>query len=160
MVATPLTPTTRYFPPGLRRVYWMPACNNYLAPTRAEMNAGTDLSAEVSGLNGWSVSSATVDTPDMGSRFTSQVPGRLTSATNEITCYTSQNSNDARTLLVRDANGFVVLLWEGDIAGQKMDVIPVRIMSQAMDATVDNPGTCTFGFAATRLPATNVVIPA
>ncbi len=159
MVATPLTPTSRYFPPGTRRVYWLIACSNYLAPTRAELNAGTDLSAEVSGLNGWSVTSATVDTPDMGSRFTTQVPGRLTSATNEITCYTSLNSNDARSLLTRDSNGFVILLWEGVISGLKMDVFPVRVMSQAMDSGIENPGTCTFGFAATRLPAVNLIIP-
>lgn len=159
MPATPLTPTVRYFPPGTRKVYWLPACSNYFAPTRAELNAGTDVSAEVSALSGWSVASATVDTPDMGSRFTSQVPGRLTSATNDITCYTSQNSNDARTLFVRDLNGFVVLLWEGDVTGLKMDVFPVRVTTQAMDTTVDNPGTCTFSFAATKIPASNLSIP-
>jgi hypothetical protein len=160
MPATPLTPTIRYFPPGLRKVYWVPTIGNYLAPTRAELNAGIDLSAEVAAMSGWSVTSASVDVPDMGSRFTSQVPGRLTSATNDITCYTSQNSNDARTLLLRDTNGFVVLLWEGDVVGNKMDIFPVRVMSQAMDTTVDNAGTCVFSFAASKIPASNVVIPA
>lgn len=160
MPATPLTPTTRYFPPGIRKIYFVATIANYLAPTRAELNAGIDLSAEVSAMTGWSVTSATVDVPDMGSRFTSQVPGRLTSATNDFTCYTSQNSNDARSLLTRDLNGFIVLLWEGDIVGQKMDVFPVRVMAQAMDTTVDNPGTCVFSFAATKLPASNLAIPA
>lgn len=159
MPPTPLTPTTRYFPPGIRKVYWVVTISNYLAPTRAELNAGTDLSAEVETMSGWSVTSAAVDVPDMGSRFTSQVPGRLTSATNEITIYNSQNSNDARTLMLRDANGFMVLLWEGDVTGQKMDVFPVRVMSQAVDSTVDDPGKTTFGFAVTRLPATNATIP-
>jgi hypothetical protein len=160
MAATPLTPTLRYYPPGIRRIYWLPACANYLAPTRAELDAGTDLSAEVSALTGWSVTSATVDTPDMGSRFTSQIPGALTSASNDITVYTSSNSNDARTLLLRDTNGFVVLMWEGDFAGQRMDVFPVRVTAQAMDSAVANPGAVTISFAATRLPASNLVIPA
>jgi len=159
MPATPLTPTTRYFPPGTRKIYWVPTIANYLAPTRAELNAGTDLSAEVSAMTGWSVTSNTVDTPDMGSRFTSQVPGRLTSATNDVTLYNSQNSNDGRTLLVRDTNGFIVLLWEGDVTGQKMDIFPVRVMSQAVDSATENPGATVFSFAATRLPATNVTIP-
>lgn len=159
MVATPLTPTIRYFPPGTRRVYWVPTISNYLAPSRAELNAGTDLSAELAAMSGWSVTSATVDTPDMGSRFTSQVPGRLTSASNDITLYNSQNSADARTLLTRDLNGFIVNLWEGDVAGQKMDVFPVRIMAQAVDSTVDDPGQTTYSFAATKLPAVNVTIP-
>lgn len=159
MTAAPLTPTIRYFPPGTRRVYWVPTIANYLAPTRSELNAGTDLTGEIETMNGWSVTSNTVDVPDMGSRFTSQIPGRLTSATNDITCYNSQNSDDARTLLIRDVNGFVVLLWEGDVSGQKMDVFPVRVMSAAVDSTVEDPGKTTFSFAATRLPASGVVIP-
>jgi len=35
----------------------------------------------------------------------------------------------------------------------------VRIMAQAMDSAEENAGTCTFSFAATKLPATNVTIP-
>lgn len=159
MPPTPLTPTVRYFPPGTRKVYWMPTTANYLAPTRAELNAGTDLSAEVDTMSGWSVTSATVDTPDMGSRFTSQVPGRLTSSSNDIVLYNSSNSADARTLLTRDTNGYVVLLWEGDVTGQKMDVFPVRVMAQAVDSTVEDPGKTTFSFAVTKLPATGVTIP-
>src|ERR1022692_4184628 len=121
MAAPPLNPTVRYFPPGKRKVYWVPAIANYLTgPTRAELNAGTDLSAEISALTGWSVTSATVDVADMGSRFTSQIPGRLTSATNDITCFLDSGSNDVRSLLPRDTNGYVVLLWEGDVTGQKM----------------------------------------
>jgi hypothetical protein len=159
MAATPLTPTLRYFPPGTRKVYWLVSCANYLAPTRTELNAGTDLSAELSAMTGWSVTSATVDTPDMGSRFTSQIPGRLTSSTNDITFYTSQNSDDARSLLPRDTNGFMVLLWEGDVSGQYMDVFPVRVTTQAMDSAVDNPAGVVISFAATKIPATRVVIP-
>jgi hypothetical protein len=160
MAATPLNPTNRYFPPGTRKVYWLTACANYLTgPTRAELNAGTDLSAEISALTGWSVVSAMVDTPDMGSRFTSQVGGRLTSASNDITCYLSQNAIDARTLLPRGAAGFVVVLLEGDVSGQKMGVFPVTVVSQAPDTTTDNPGTMTFSFAASKLPAENLTIP-
>jgi hypothetical protein len=159
MVATPLNPTSRYYPPGTRKVYWCPTLANYLAPTRAELNAGTDLSAEINAMTGWSLTSATVDTPDMGSRFTSQIPGALTSASNDITFYTSSNSNDVRNLLTRDTNGYIVLLWEGDVGGQKMDVFPARITTQAMDTTVTNPGMVTISFAATKIPATNVSIP-
>lgn len=159
MAPPPLTPTIRYFPPGIRKIYWMPTSANYNAPTRAELNAGTDLSPEVDTMTGWSVTSAAVDVPDMGSRFTSQVPGRLTSATNDVTLYNSQNSADGRSLLTRDTNGFIVLLWEGDVTGQKMDVFPVRVMAQAVDSTVEDPGKTTFSFAATKLPATSVAIP-
>jgi hypothetical protein len=160
MPAPPLAPTTRYFPPGTRKVYWVPVISNYLAPTRAELNAGTDLSAEISALTGWSVTANMVDAPDMGSKFTSQVGGRLTSAQNDITCYLSQNSIDARTLLPRSTTGYVVLLWEGDIPGQKMSVFPVVVTTQAPDTATENVGTATFSFAASRVPAENLTIPA
>jgi hypothetical protein len=159
MPATPLTPTTRYFPPGVRKVYWVPAISNYNAPTRGELNAGTDLSAEIETMTGWSLQGSTVDVPDMGSRFTSQVPGRLTSAQNDITAYMSQNSNDVRSLLPRDTNGYVVCLWEGDVTGQKMDVFPVRVVTQANDTVVDDPGKTTISFAITKLPAIYITIP-
>jgi hypothetical protein len=160
MPAPPLAPTTRYFPPGTRKFYWVVAISNYLAPTRAELNAGTDLSAEIAGMNGWSLTTNMNDAADMGSKFTSQVGGRLTSATNDITCYLSQNSIDARSLLPRGATGFGVVLWEGDTPGQKMSVFPVTVVSQAPDTATENVGTATFTFAATRVPAENLVIPA
>ena len=159
MPATPLSPTTRYFPPGVRKVYWVPTISNYNAPTRGELNAGTDLSAEIETMNGWSLQGSTVDVPDMGSRFTSQVPGRLTSAQNDMTIYMSQTSNDVRSLLPRDTNGYVVCLWEGDVTGQRMDVFPVRVVTQANDTVVDDPGKTTISFAITKLPAIYITIP-
>ena len=162
MPPAPLNPTTRYFPPGTRKVYWVPTIANYLAPTRAEINAGTDLSAEIptGGLTGWSLAGSTVDVGDMGSRFTSTVPGRLTSATNSIDSYLDQGSNDIRTLLPRDTNGFVVCLWDGDIAGRRMDIFPARVITQAVDTNTEDPGKVSIQFAITKIPAINVAIPA
>jgi len=137
----------------------MPTTANYLAPSRAEINAGTDVSAEIASVTGWSLTSAAVDVPDMGSRFTSQVPGRLTSATNDLECYVSSNGNDVRRLWSLNLNGFVILLWEGDFSGQFMDVFPVRVMAMAMDATIEDPGKVTASFAPTRIPAIQIAIP-
>jgi len=160
MPAPPLIPSTRYFAPGIRALVWVTTMANYLVPTRAEINAGTDLSAQVATINGWSLQGAMVDVPDMGSRFTSQVPGRLTSPTNDVTLYLSQNSIDGRGLLPRDTNGFMVCMWEGDVPGNKMDVFPARVVTQAVDTTVDDSGKVTISFAISRLPAINQTIPA
>jgi hypothetical protein len=140
-------------------VYWVPTIANYLAPTRGELNAGTDLSAEIETMTGWSLQGSVVDTPDMGSTFTSQVPGRRTSPQNDITAYLSQTSNDIRSLLPQATNGFVVVLWEGDVTGQKMDVFPARVVTQANDTTVEDPGKVTISFAITKLPAIYITIP-
>lgn len=160
MPAPPLIPSTRYFPAGTRQVTWVPAMANYLAPTRAELNSGTDLTAQVSSINGFSVTANMVDTPDLGSKFVSQISGRLTAGASDITCYLSQNSIDARSLLTRGAAGNIVMFWEGDVPGNKMSVFPVTVVSQAPDTATDNPGTMTFSFAPTRVPAENLTVPA
>src|SRR5215469_12591820 len=112
MAAPPLNPTSRYLPVGQRKFYWVPTIANYLSPTRSELNAGTDLSAEMSASTGWSLQGSVVDTPDMGTTFTSQVPGRRTSPTNDITFYLDTGSNDVRSLLPAATKGFIVVLWE------------------------------------------------
>ncbi|SRR6266568_7756630 len=161
MPPAPLTPTVRYHPPGIRKVYWVATIANYLAPTRTELNAGTDLTAEIAtgGMTGWSLAGSTVDSGDLGAEFVSTVPGRLTSASNSIDFYLSQNDVDARTLLPQNANGYVVVLWAGDVTGQKMDVFPARVITQANDSNTEDPGKTTIEFAITKKPAVAIVIP-
>ena len=161
MPATPLNPTSRYFPPGTRKVYWVPTIANYLAPTRAELNAGTDLTAEIAqgGMTGWSLAGSTADVGDLGSRFISTVPARLTSATNNIDFYLDTGGNDARSLLTRDTNGYVVVLWEGDVTGRRMDVFPARVITQANDTNTEDPGKCTIEFAITKIPGIYLLVP-
>src|SRR6476646_779459 len=120
MPPTPLTATLRYIPPGTRKIYWITTIATYTAPTRGELNAGIDLSAEVAEINGFSVTSGTVDTPDLSSRFTSKIPGPITADNSSLSFYASTTSSDVRTVLPRDTSGFVVFLWEGDITGQRM----------------------------------------
>ena len=159
MAPPPLNPTIRYYPAGIRKTYWAATIGNYQAPTRAELNAGVDLTAEISAMSGWSITSNMVDTPDMGSRFVGQVPGALVGQKNDITFYQSQNSQDVRSLLSNNMAGFITVLWEGDIVGQLMDVFPVLIASVAPDATVNKAGEIMIDFALTRVPAIGTVIP-
>jgi len=111
-------------------------------------------------LNGWSLQGSMIDVPDLGSGFTSQINGRLTSPTNDVTLYLSQHSIDARGLLPRLTNGYMLGMWEGDVPGNKMDVFPARVVTQAVDTAVEDPGQVTISFAVTRIPATNLTIPA
>jgi len=43
MAAPPITGSTRYIPEGVTHFYFVSSIANYLSPTRAELNAGTDL---------------------------------------------------------------------------------------------------------------------
>ena len=64
MPPSPLTPTVRYIPPSVRKVYWVVTIANYQSPTRAELNAGTDLTNEIAEMAGFNVVSASIEVPD------------------------------------------------------------------------------------------------
>jgi len=159
MAPPPLTVTTRYVPEGTRKIYWVATIATYTAPTRPELNAGIDLSNEIAEITGFTVSSDTVDVPDLSGRFTAKVAGRINAADSAIRFYASSTSNDVRTVLPRDTVGYVVTLWEGDVTGQKMDVWPVKVTAASVQTGIDDPASIEIGFVITRVPAQNVAIP-
>jgi hypothetical protein len=160
MPASPMTASTRYFRPGLTHVSYLPACAIITAPTRAELNAGTDLSGEISDINGWQVVTNFLDVPDLATTFTAKLAGRTSADDSSLTFYASSNSVDVRALLPRGTSGFVVWLDESDIAGRKMDVFPVTVGSAPKDRSIEDPAHIIINFAITRTPAENVTIPA
>ncbi|MFF3857522.1 hypothetical protein, partial [Micromonospora sp. NPDC002575] len=68
--------------------------------------------------------------------------------------------DDVRTLLTREATGFIVWMDEGDVPGQTMDVYPVTVTSQAKVRELDAAAQIMAQFAMTSEPAENVTIPA
>ena len=126
MAATPIAGSLRYIPEGVRHFYYLSAISDITAPTRTELNAGTDLTPEVAGFGNWGLQGNQVDTPDLASRFTTSVPGLVTVDGPTISMYADSTSADVRTLLPRDTAGFIVVLPEGDVAGHTMDVFPVQ----------------------------------
>lgn len=160
MPPTPLSATTRYIPPGTRKIYWVSTIATYTAPTRAELNAGTDLSGEVADVSGFTVTSETTDTPDLSGRFVPVIAGRIKADSSSLMFYASSNSSDVRTVLPRDTAGYIVMLWEGDVAGQKMDVFPVKVTSTTLEGNMEDPEKVSVSFAITKVPANNVTIPA
>ncbi len=159
MTATPIAATVRYFRPEVTKVYWLPTVSNPAAPTRAELDAGTDLSDEVSDISGWSVTSDTVDTPDLGTRFTGKIPGMISADDSALTFYADNRGLDVRGLLTRGQSGFIVWLDEGDIADYFMDVFPVSVSSVPKVRDMTNAATLTVNFTVTREPQENVTIP-
>ena len=160
MAPPPLNPTRRYYPTGTRKCYWVATTANYLSPSRTEINAGIDLSHEIESVTGFSLSAAMVNVPDMGSRFVSQIPGALESSKNNIVFYQDQTSQDIRQILAIGVTGFILMLWDGDVGGQLMDVFPVQVASVAPDPAVNKAGMLTVDFAPSSVPAIGVLIPA
>lgn len=160
MVATPITSSARYIPPGVRSYYFCPAIANKAAPTRPELDAGTDLTGEIAAVEGFMVSSDSVETPDLKSRFTSKIPGRITADDSSMNFYADSASDDVRTLLPRDTAGFVVSFPEGDVAGQTMDVFPVKVASAPKQTDIEAPAQIQVQYTITAEPAEDITVPA
>lgn len=162
MAATPITQVTRFINPGTTKWYFVPTISSKAAPTRVELNAGTDITREMAGNEGWVIDSENVPTPDGDSVFTGTIPGRLTAADSSITFYADPTGADARALLPRSTNGFIVPMDGGDVAGRKMDVFPVRVASVGKVRTVEGSEAMTVlvKFAITSQPAEDVAVPA
>lgn len=160
MPATPITPATRFFRPGTTKVYWVVSISSISAPTRGELNAGSDLSKDVADIQGWMVSGQKIDTPDLNSRFIANIPGLTQADESAITFYAGVDGADVRTLMPRDTSGNIVWLDGGDTAGRKMDVFPVRVLSVGQVRDMGDAARITIQFSITSEPAENVTIPA
>jgi hypothetical protein len=161
MAATPIGASLRYIPEGVRHFNFLPAIATLSAPTRAEINAGTDLTPQVSAFGNWGILASAVNTPDLASTFVPTIPGLITVDGSTIDMYADSTSNDVRTLLPRNTVGFILMLPEGDVPTRKMDVFPVKVMSIEKLASIGgNPATISINFSVTSLPQENVTVPA
>jgi hypothetical protein len=160
MPAPAITPAVRYARFGVTRVVYAPAIVNILVPTRAEINAGTDLSGDVESINGFNVTSNFLDAPDLLSVFTAKVAGRTTADDSSITMYQSSNSTDVRSLLSRGTTGFILWFDEGDTPGRKYDVYPITVGSVPKDRDLEAVARLVVNVAITRTPTENITVPA
>ncbi len=160
MAAPPIAGSTRYIPEGNTHYYWVVSIANYLSPTAAELNAGTDLTPEIAATGNWSIISGSIDAPDLATLFTPQITGKVTIDGATLDMYASINSIDVRTLLPRGTIGNVVKFPEGVVAGRTMDVFPAKVLQQAKPTNLTNPSVIQLGWAITKIPAENVVVPA
>lgn len=159
MPATPITPATRFFRPGTTKCYWVVSISNINSPTRTELNLGADVSKDVAEISGWMVSGQKIDTPDLNSRFVSNIPGLTSADESAITFYAGVDGADVRTLMPRDTAGNVVWMDGGDTTGRKMDVFPVRVLSVGKVRDMGAAARLTIQFAITSEPAENITIP-
>lgn len=162
MPASPISSITKYTSRGSTRIVFCTAVAAPASITRSEINAGTDLSAQIADSSGWSVSSSQIDTPDLDSRYTSTIPGIISADSSTLVMYMDKEGTDARSLMARDTVGFIVIMDGGDIAANKCDVFPVTVSSVSKMRAVagDKADTMTFSYAITSQPSENVTVPA
>lgn len=161
MAATPIATVDRYFPTGITKYYWIPDILDPENPTRAELDAGTDLSPQIAEVDGFTVSSDEIEVPDINSRFTSKIGGRISADDSSLVMYANRNGVDVRALLPRGEAGFVGRLGGGDVAAYKMDIFPVTVISLSKAfGTDDEAAQITVQFSVSSEPIEDVAIPA
>lgn len=160
MPITPVQPAAivRFFAVGVTDVLFCPSIANRSAPTFAELDAGTDLARDLADWTGWTVSTNMIDTPDLKTRFTSQLPGRITAEQSSITFYQDKLQVDLREILPRDTAGFIVIA-DGGLASGVGDVFPVLVSSTPKVRSMEAAAQLRIDFAITAEPAENVTLP-
>ena len=161
MPPTKMTAAVRFFRPETTKVYWVRTMTTYTAPTRTELNAGTDITDDIAEISGFQVTSASIDTPDLASRFSSKIPGRITADDSSINFYASSTGlTPASSVMPRDTTGFLVIMDAGDVSTTgRMDVFPCTVGSVAKLRDVENPSMVQVQYYVTKKPAEDVVIP-
>ena len=128
-------------------------------PTRAEIDAGTDLTTEVMEWEGFSTTTETIETPDL-TRFVGRIPGRISAEDSSITMYADRGGDDVRDILPRDTIGFLLWMDSGDTPAALMDVYPMQVSSLVKVRSMDAATVLRADISMTRIPFEDVVIPA
>lgn len=159
MAAPAIGASSRYIPEGVTHFYFVTTIATYTAPTRGELNAGTDLTPEIASAGDWAINGAAVAAPDLATLFDSQIAGKISMGTTTLDMYADSTSTDARTLMPRGTAGYIVKFPEGDTTGRKMDVFPVKVLAQPKPTNMGNPSVIQFQYVVTKIPAENVTVP-
>lgn len=161
----PITPNqpaaiTRYFAVGVTQVLFCPAIASKAAPTFAELDAGTELTRDIADLAGWATTSNFIEVPDLVTRFTGKIPGRITAEDSSFTFYADEDrgSGDVRGLLPRDTEGYIVIA-DGGLASAKGDVFHVKVGSTSPVRSMDDASKVMVNFAILDEPAEGVTLP-
>jgi len=151
----------RFFRRGVSRTHFLPACANPAAPSRAEINAGTNLTGFVAGIEGFSLNNSPITTPDLSTTFDSQIDGPDATDDSALVFYDDNVSTTVRTALAKGTAGFILLMPYGDVATKRCEVWPVKSTGYNDQWTLDaEAAKARCGFAVTAVPTQNAVVPA
>lgn len=159
MPATPLAAAERFSALQGLEVVFVPSIVDVNSPTRAEINAGTDLTSEIVEWEGFTTVTETIPTPDL-TRFVGSIGGRITAEDSSITLYADRGGDDARTVLARDTIGYLLWMDSGDTPAETMDVYPIQVNSATKVRSTENATVLRVSVSMTRIPTEDVVIPA
>lgn len=151
---------SRFFRRGYSKVKWAPAIAG-TSPTRAEIDAGVNLSPQIAGINGFQLTNAPIETPDLETSFNSQIDGPDTTADSSLDFYDDNAAATIRNALAKGVSGYILLMPYGDTSGKRCEVWEVKSTgvndTWSLDATA---AQFTVGFAVLSVPEQAGTVPA
>lgn len=152
---------TRFYQPGLIKILFLPtiAASTYV-PTTGEITGGTDLTAEVDDITGWSYSTTFIETRDAASRIRPKLAGPVTLEDSSITFNGSTSkATDARSVFTVNQTGFILMADAGLGTGKDAEVFPITVGSVVKVRSLDNTNfKVRVDFGVTNVPK-DVVLP-
>jgi hypothetical protein len=149
----------RFMQKGTTRFYFLPTVASVtLAPTAAEVTAGTRLDTQLGEVNGFSFSNNPITTPDMANTFVPSIPGEETADDSSLKFYEDKTTNPIRTALAKGIVGYVAIFYSGiagaaPAAADKCDVWPIQVASNVRGYSAGNEASMyTVSFTATSAP--------
>lgn len=131
------------------------------SPTRAELDAGEDLSEDVADITGWQLTNSPIATPNLRDKFTGQIEGEDTIGDSSLTLYDRTPENTMRASLAKGTQAFLVILPYGDVPARRCQIYPVTVTGVNDEYSIGNdPARFVTGFAITAPPNLNGTVPA
>lgn len=120
----------RFLRRGVSKVFFVPTIATTSAPTAAEVNAGTNLTATIADIAGFSYTNQAIAVPDWGDNFDSKISGIDQAADSTLHIYEKRTTNTGRTTLAKGTAGYLVILFAGTAgatpaAADKCDIWPI-----------------------------------
>lgn len=160
MTATPLNEGEQFSAlDGLEVVFVPVIAAGTGIPTRAEINAGTDLTTEIAAWEGFEVEPEEIETPSLA-RFTGTIPGRVKIVSGTLDLYQDRGGDDVRDVLPDGTTGAIVFMDNGDDPTKTMDIWPIRVNRLSKVRSMENANLIRIKFSHPRLPKEDATIPA
>lgn len=160
MPATPLNVGEKFSALDGLEVVFVPVIAAFpAAPTRTEINAGTDLTTEISSWEGFEIDPQTIETPSLA-RFVGNIPGRINITAGTLNLYADRGADDVRDVLPDGTTGYILWMDSGDTPTDAMDVWPVRVNRLSKVRSMEAATMLRVAFTHNTLPVENLVIPA
>ncbi|QJY46656.1 hypothetical protein [Pseudonocardia broussonetiae] len=161
MAATPLNVAEPFSAlDGLEVVYVPVIAATTNIPTRVEINAGTDLTSEITAWEGFEVEPGEIEIRRLGKRLRGSIPGEITITSGRLDILADRGNDDVRDVLPDGTVGYIVFMDEGDTPTKLMDIWPVRVNRLSKIRSMENATLLRVRFTHDELPVEDIVIPA